>query len=172
MKTYSKGEIIFKKGDLCHSMFDIISGSVGVYVGYGTEHEKRLAVLEAGNFVGEMGLIDVYPRSADAVALEDGTMLEEISDKEFSSYFEDRPERILNIMRQLSSRLRATTKDYEDACRILEELKETQDKPGKRSKSFMSEVKALMDYYNETMKLVDKYSDGAGFFFPFYPDQF
>ena len=62
--------------------------------------------------------------------------------------------------------------NYEDACRILEELKETQDKPGKRSKSFMSEVKALMDYYNETMKLVDKYSDGAGFFFPFYPDQF
>lgn len=172
MKTYSKGEIIFKQGDLAYSMFDITSGSVGVYVGYGTEHEKRLAVLEAGHFVGEMGLIDICPRSADAVALEDGTTLEEISDKEFSAYFKAQPERLLNIMRQLSSRLRATTKDYEDACRILNGLKDTQDKPENRSKSFKSEVKALLDYYNDTMNLVNEYSGDAGFFFPFYPDQF
>ena len=172
MKTYSKGEIIFKKGTLAHSMFDIISGSVSVYVGYGTEHEKRLAVLEAGHFVGEMGLIDIFPRSADAVALEDGTTLEEISEKEFSAYFNDQPERLLNIMRQLSSRLRATTKDYEDACHILNDLKATQGKPENRSKSFKSEVNALMDYYNDAMNLANQYSGGADFFFPFYPDQF
>ena len=172
MKTYNKGEIIFSQGDKADSMFDITSGSVGVYIAYGTEHENRLAVLEPGQFVGEMGLIDICPRSATAVAMQDGTVLEEIGQKEFSDYFSDRPERLLQIMRQLSSRLRTTTEDYKAACRILKSMKETQDKPETRSKSFLGEVKALLDNYNSTMNLVNQYSGGAGFFYPFYSDQF
>ena len=172
MRTYQKNEIIFKQGEYAKSMFDITSGRVGVYVGYGTEHENRLAVLEAGQFLGEMGLIECRPRSADAVALQDGTTLEEISDKEFASYFADQPERLLMIMRQLSSRLRSTTQDYEAACRVLDGMKETHDKPEKRSKSFLAQMKALIDYYNNTMNLVNQYSGGSGFFYPFYSDQF
>ena len=87
MKTYNNNDIIFKQGDYADSMFDITAGSVGIYVAYGTEHENRLAVLKAGHFLGEMGLIDECPRSATAVALEDGTTLAEIGEKEFSGYF-------------------------------------------------------------------------------------
>ena len=127
--------------------------------------------MKAGQFLGEMGLIEQYPRSADAVALEDGTTLAEISEKEFSDYFSDRPERLLEIMRQLSARVRSQTKDYEAACRILESLRQTRDEPEKRSKTLQSEVKALLDSYNDTMNLVNEYAGGS-MFFPFYPDQF
>ena len=171
MRTCSRNEIIFRQGDFAGSMFDITAGSVGIYVAYGTENENRLAVLKAGQFLGEMGLIEQYPRSADAVALEDGTTLTEISEKEFSDYFSDRPERLLEIMRQLSARVRSQTKDYEAACRILESLRQTRDEPAKRSKTLQSEVKALLDSYNDTMNLVNEYAGGS-MFFPFYPDQF
>lgn len=167
MKTYKKDEVIFKQGELARSMFDITAGSVGIFLAYGTENENRLAVLKAGDFLGEMGMIDYAPRSATAVALEDGTVLEEIGEKEFSSYFENRPERLLQIMRQLSSRLREQTKDYESACRILDSMNDTKNDPGKRSKSFLGEVKALLDAYDSAMQLASQYTDSS-YYYPFF----
>ena len=72
-RSFSKNEVIFRQGDDAQEMFDIVSGSVGVYINYGQENETQLTVLKAGNFLGEMGLIENYPRSATAVAMEDGT---------------------------------------------------------------------------------------------------
>ena len=169
MKTYKRDEVIFRQNDFADSMYDILSGSVGIYVAYGTEDENRLAVLKAGHTLGEMGLIDMAPRSATAVALEDGTVLAQISEKEFAAYFDDKPERLLEIMRQLSTRVRNQTKDYEAARRILDSMLAT--RPEKRSPSFKKEVKRLLDSYNETMNLVNKYAGGS-MFYPFSPDQF
>ena len=66
---------------------------------------------------------------------------------------------------------RSQTKDYEAACRILESLRQTKDEPAKRSKTLQSEVKSLLDSYNETMNMVNQYAGGS-MFYPFYPDQF
>ena len=169
MKTYNRDEVIFRQNDFADSMYDILSGSVGIYVAYGTEDENRLAVLKAGHTLGEMGLIDLAPRSATAVALEDGTVLEEISEKEFVSYFDDKPEHLLEIMRQLSTRVSNQTKDYEAARRILDSMLTT--RPEKRSPTLKKEVKRLLDSYNDTMNLVNKYA-GSSMFYPFSPDQF
>jgi CRP-like cAMP-binding protein len=169
MKTCKRDEVIFRQNDFADSMYDILSGSVGIYVAYGTEDENRLAVLKAGHTLGEMGLIDLAPRSATAVALEDGTVLAEISEKEFAAYFDDKPERLLEIMRQLSTRVRNQTKDYEAARRILDSMLTT--RPEKRSPTLKKEVKRLLDSYNETMNLVNKYA-GSSMFYPFSPDQF
>ena len=47
-RSYSKNEIIFRQNDDACEMFDILAGSVGVYVGYGTENETQLTVLKPG----------------------------------------------------------------------------------------------------------------------------
>ena len=169
MKTFNRDEVIFRQNDFADSMYDILSGSVGIYIAYGTEDENRLAVLKAGHTLGEMGLIDMAPRSATAVALEDGTVLAQISEKEFAAYFDDKPERLLEIMRQLSTRVRNQTKDYEAARRFLDSMLAT--RPEKRSPSLKKEVKRLLDSYNDTMNLVNKYA-GSSMFYPFSPDQF
>ena len=150
MLSFHKDEIIFKQGEFAQCMYDIVSGSVGVFGGYGTENETRLTVLKAGDFLGEMGLIDVYPRSATAVAMED-TELREIGEKEFSEFFCGQPERLLAIMRQLSERLRDRTEDYEGACVVLDNLKATQKAPEKRSRSLLERAKALAAIYNDAM---------------------
>ena len=41
-KNYKKGEIIFRQGDAAETMYDILWGSVGIYLGYGTDEEKKL----------------------------------------------------------------------------------------------------------------------------------
>lgn len=149
---FKKGDVIFRQGDFARDMYDVLSGSVGVYLGFSTEHEKEINVLHQGEFLGEMGIIEAYPRSATAVAMEDGTRLQEIDDREFSDYFSDKPERLLLMMRQLSQRLRERTEDYQAACRTLDEMRQTKDTPGKRSKSLKDKIKEFIAFYNDAME--------------------
>ena len=43
--TYSKGDIIFRQGDIATVMYDIISGKVGIFSGYQSEQEEKIAEL-------------------------------------------------------------------------------------------------------------------------------
>ena len=85
-QNFNKGEIIFKQGQFATTMYDICAGTVGIYAAYGTAEEKKLAELGEGEIFGEMGLIECYPRSATAVALKDGTLVQEINAQEFSEF--------------------------------------------------------------------------------------
>ena len=164
IRTFNKDEIIFRQGDAANGMYDVLSGSVGVYIDYGKESEKQLTTLQAGDYLGEMGLIEAYPRSATAVALENGTQLQEIGEREFSDYFKGQPDRLLTIMRQLSQRLRDRTEDYETACRVLEELQASQGTP--RSDTLLGRVKRLMAFYDSVMSAY-----GETDFESFYPGE-
>lgn len=123
VETYNSGDVIFRQGDNAETMYDVLSGKVGIYVNYGAPDEKKLTELELGQFFGEMGVIECYPRSATAVALADGTRVQCITMAEFTDYFSNKPERLLLIMRQLSKRVRERTEDYQFAVKTLEELK-------------------------------------------------
>ena len=114
VNEYKNGEVVFRQGDFATTFFKILNGSVGVYFGYGSKDEKQLTTLHAGDYLGEMAVIEAYPRSATAVVLEDGTKMEEISEKELDSYFTDRSGDLFQIIRQLAQRVRERTDDYED----------------------------------------------------------
>lgn len=120
-RTYSSGELIFREGELQLSLYEIQRGSVGIYRDYGTEQESLLTVLKAGKLFGEMGLPEASPRSATALAREDGTILREISEEEFYSFLQDKPGLLLQILRQLSARIRENTEKYQAVCRALAE---------------------------------------------------
>jgi len=70
--NYSKGDLIIKEGDYGISIYEIISGRVGIFVESG-DTETRVAVLGPGMIVGEMAFIagNTSTRSASARALED-----------------------------------------------------------------------------------------------------
>ena len=65
--TFNRDEVIFEQGSYAGTMFDIVSGKVGIYTDYGTENAKFVAELGNDQLVGEMGLLECYPRSATAV---------------------------------------------------------------------------------------------------------
>ena len=78
-KVYKSEEVIFKEGSAGDVMFLIASGKVRISHNVG-KTDSVLAVLEAGEFFGEMSLLDGGPRSASAVAAEDTVLLEVESD--------------------------------------------------------------------------------------------
>ena len=126
--VYGRDEIIFHEGANEPWMYVIEEGKVGIYARYGRGDAKRLTVLEPGQYFGEMGMLEVMERSATAVALEDGTRVAKITSERFGEYYFDRPEKILEIMRNMSSRIRDLTTDYTDACHAVDEMTRTEGK--------------------------------------------
>ena len=141
--TFNRDQVIFRQGSFANSMYDITAGKVGVYTDYDTDSQKLLAVLEAGQTLGEMGMLEVYPRSATAVAQEDGTVLVEITEDELSDYFRNKPEKLLAIMKLLSQRIRETNEKYIDACRAVYE-KDEADRTGSEPNPWLAAQVAAM----------------------------
>ena len=83
-KQFRNGEVIFKQGDNAGSFYQVAAGKVGIYLAYGKEDELKLTEVEKGQYFGEMGVIETYPRSATAVAIEDDTRVVEIAGDEIN----------------------------------------------------------------------------------------
>ncbi len=70
VRNYQTDEIIFSEGDIGSGMYAIRSGQVQVYTHNEQEEETEQAVLESGDFFGEIALTASRPRCASARATE------------------------------------------------------------------------------------------------------
>lgn len=145
--VFKKGDVIFRQGEFPSVMYDIAKGTVGVFADYETEQVHQLAELKAGDFLGEMGMIEVYPRSATAVALEDDTALTEIGEDDLNEFFKDKPEKLLQIMKQMSERLRVVNQKYLNACRVAFENANAEATNTEKSEELKKEMDALYEEY-------------------------
>jgi CRP-like cAMP-binding protein len=102
-RSFKTGEKIFSKGDPAQELFVIQSGRVEIRLG-----DRTLDTLDEQSIFGEMALIDRAPRSADAVAASDVTLVP-IGEKQFLFLVSQTPYFALNVMRVLARRLRAAS---------------------------------------------------------------
>ena len=127
VRTYQKGEVIFFEGDHADCMYDIETGSVGIFIDYNTKQEKQLTTLYEKRIFGEMGLLEGKPRSATAVALQDNTQLTVVSEETFADYFRKRPVKVVRMMQGMGRRIRGLTEAYLEACSAITEAAEEKD---------------------------------------------
>jgi small-conductance mechanosensitive channel/CRP-like cAMP-binding protein len=73
---YAPGEIIIRRGDPGESMFVVYRGKVEVRLPSNNGDQHQVAVLEPGNFFGEMALLTGESRTADVSAIEEVEILE------------------------------------------------------------------------------------------------
>lgn len=59
--SYPAGAYVFREGEGGEEMYILEEGQVEIVKRYGPE-EKRLALLEAGDFFGEMSMLESRPR--------------------------------------------------------------------------------------------------------------
>lgn len=103
---FSAGDVIFREGDLGTEMYIISDGKVEILNRLG-EEDRVLAVLEKGDFFGEMSVLEDLPRAATARALTDSRLLQ-INGSTFDQMLQSNPEIAVRMMRKLSRRLRET----------------------------------------------------------------
>lgn len=115
--TFYAGNIIFKKGEKSNVMYEVLKGKVGIYLHYGEKNQVLLDTRTEGDFFGEIALLEKRPRTATAVALEDGTTLEETTSSEgFVSYVRKHPQNLEIIIDMMSCRFKEQRKAYLQAC--------------------------------------------------------
>ncbi len=106
LRRYAESELIFEEGSTGDEMYLIHSGRVVLTVkGEGPE-PVTLAVLNPGDFFGEMALVDDAPRSATAAAADDDTQLLVLDRSKFVFTVRQQPQFALSIMHTLCQHIR------------------------------------------------------------------
>jgi len=108
------GRILFQQGDAGDGLYGIMSGRVAFTVDSLHGKELILNVLGAGEFFGEIALLDGRGRTATAVTREPCRLLF-IGRNEFMSFFRERPQAMSRIIELLCARLRRSTDYIADA---------------------------------------------------------
>ncbi|QRN98334.1 Crp/Fnr family transcriptional regulator [Archangium violaceum] len=137
-RNYDRGEIVFHQGDVGTDLFIIRKGEVTIRLSSSDGKEVSLALLRRGDSFGELALLDSEPRSTDAVAREETSLLALRRD-EFQRFLEERPQVVPSLLAELSRMVRRVTRVVHDAnfldararlARVLLDLAQTQGQSG------------------------------------------
>ncbi len=157
-----EGEYIFREGDEADCMYLIHRGRVKISKSRGNV-EKRIQILEDGEFVGEMAIINSLPRSADALALEECELIR-MDRASYSTTIEKNRQFALSFIQFLSKRLRDTTdqltllSEKERSRKVFVEIVKDmmiQGKQDKNGKWQLLKLQPFIERYNRT-HLIDQ----------------
>ncbi len=104
-QSFAKDTRVVSRDEDGDAMFVITKGRLKVVIQGDGDREVILTILKAGDFFGEMALLDKLPRSADVVTLEASTVLVLKRDV-FVQQIRHTPDIAINVMAELSLRLR------------------------------------------------------------------
>lgn len=117
LRFFSGQTCLFKKDDIGDYVFFVVNGKVEVCLESTEQRQLIIACFGPGSCVGEMSILDDYPRSATIIVREPSELLL-LSRKRFNSICEEIPAIGLKFLRglgkTLSTRLRKTNGRFAD----------------------------------------------------------
>ncbi len=105
------GALLFRQGDRSDGCYIVVDGVLSIFAQSPQGEESLLALLGAGDVIGEMGLIDGMPRSASAAALKPSS-LAFLDSRSFNRFAEESPAVYRQMLSIISTRLRATNEAF------------------------------------------------------------
>jgi CRP-like cAMP-binding protein len=109
---FAAGHVLFHEGEDGEEMYIIQAGHVAIKKKVKDGTETTLAVLEKGDFFGEMALLERQPRSATAECMEECDLIV-INGETFGDMIKSNPEIAVRMLRKQSIRLRETNRQVE-----------------------------------------------------------
>lgn len=128
-QTLSRGKILFKTGDYDEKFYIVLRGKLKLVASTEDGRENLVTVIGAGEFLGEIALLDPKPVSTTAVALTN-TKLFSIKYEEMTKILNKYPLILKNMLRVLATRLRKTDEYLSDLVFY--------DVPGRVAKSLLT----------------------------------
>lgn len=114
VRRYDRNELLFSQGDPSSELFVVERGRIAIATRAPDGRESVLAVLEDGSLFGELPLFDDAPRSADARALVESSVVV-LDYAPVRAVLQRHPELLWSIVRHLARWLRATDEALADA---------------------------------------------------------
>jgi CRP-like cAMP-binding protein len=112
-RKWKRGQTIFQQGDEGSSMMAVLSGTVRIGAVSAEGREVTLNTIGQGEVFGEIALLDGKPRSADATAMEDTTLLI-VERRHFLPFLSANQDLTLRLLAVLCDRLRETSETLGD----------------------------------------------------------
>jgi CRP/FNR family transcriptional regulator, cyclic AMP receptor protein len=141
-RVLDKDDVLFHKGDEGDAIFIINSGSVKIVTQDSQDNEVVLNRVGAGEVIGEMALLDLEPRSAGVVALEE-TSIMELGRDDFMEILSGQPDLALAVIRSLIARLRHNTS-------YIEQITEMSRHVARGDYSFIEEFHSMQEEKEKT----------------------
>lgn len=116
--NFNDGDVIFYQGDEEAKLYKVLGGQVEIYSNYKTDHEILLSTLSKDDCFGEMACLEHCARSATAIARGRTTLISYTEDL-MSLFIMHNPNFAVEIMRNLSARLRNSTNELEKMYMML-----------------------------------------------------
>ncbi|HZK04621.1 MAG TPA: Crp/Fnr family transcriptional regulator [Actinomycetaceae bacterium] len=136
--TFRRGEKLFSEGDRGDRLYLLVDGKVKLGHASSDGRENLIAVLGAGEMIGELTLFDPGPRSTTATAVAPTTMME-LDHEAMMEFLDTRPELAKHMLKALSQRLRRTNDQLADLVfsdvpgRVAKALLDLADRFGSRA---------------------------------------
>jgi CRP-like cAMP-binding protein len=112
-RHFAPGQVVFHLGDPAGLLYIITTGKIKISQTSPDGHEMVLAILGAGDFFGELALLDDSPRSASAEAVEPTSTLTLHRD-EFNKFLENNPRFAREVLTVLARRIRHLNSQISD----------------------------------------------------------
>ena len=134
VKSFRKNTIVINQDDETYSLYVILSGSVRVFISGEDGREAVLNHQSAGDYFGDLALIDKQPRVASVMTTEVSRFMI-ISREDFMACLSKNPEIAINLIKPMTSRMRMLAKNvsnlalldvYGRVARVLLEQAEEQ----------------------------------------------
>jgi len=136
-KRLKSREVLFRKGDEGSQAYVILSGRLKVTAAGEEGKETVLRIMDPGEVLGEMALLDGEPRSATLTALERVELLV-LQRRDLLPFLEKHPKIAVKLLQSISARLRSISATLEDRVflnlpnRLARKLLALHDNYGKR----------------------------------------
>ncbi|MFO0555707.1 MAG: DUF1003 domain-containing protein [Polyangiaceae bacterium] len=104
-----KGEVLFEIGHPGDALYVVRSGEVELWVKRQTGERVVLETAKAGDFFGEISLLDGGPRNATATVLEDAELIE-VDRGDLDELFRVKPTAAMDLLTATGRRLRETSR--------------------------------------------------------------
>ncbi len=116
-RRYKQGETVFKRLAPGEGMFIILSGAIEIFTEDNNDNKKTLAILNNGEFFGELSLLDSDIRSATAMATENSDLLAFLR-PDLQSFSKRNPQTgnkiLFNLAKVMAARLRKTSEQVSE----------------------------------------------------------
>lgn len=136
-RTYKAREVIFHRDDPGTAFYIIASGSVKIYLPSPEGEEALLAVLQSGDYFGEVALLDGLPRIASAATMQ-STEVFLIYRDDFLRFIREHPPAVEALFRELAALVRRERGLLEDVlflnlrARLAKRLLQLAERHGER----------------------------------------
>ncbi|MBL7714874.1 MAG: cyclic nucleotide-binding domain-containing protein [Bdellovibrionales bacterium] len=133
VRKLSKGELLFKEGEMSRAMYFVKSGMIRIFKKKG-DSDIEIDTVRSGSVLGELAFLDGNPRSASGEALTDCELME-ISGPTFQAVLGNIPDWLKILLKTVVGRLRTAS----TRIRQLEQASTayTSERDGKRSAQYI-----------------------------------